>query len=1031
MPGDFSFTHSNGQGISIVVSSFEDRNLFLISNLEKIGHVVDLLFPRTAVPVQRNGAPEFETRNLFGPDTGIYDLLISRLARVFCSLRLDQKPVRFLLGLDWTGQDEVAFLSEVVDAVKTGLTRKSAFPVTVKPTERSRLDSELAQSSQYNELYSWQKDLKRDEFVLLDGPPYSNGSLHVGHAVNKILKDFIVKSRVLLGQTVDFRPGWDCHGLPIELAVRKNSNEKEASRIRELAQQHATNVINEHKSTFKKWGITADWNNPYCTYDSSYMANQLRIFGKIYDKGYVYREFKPVFWSPSSQSALAESELEYNDMHVSKAVYFSFPVINFDISAVGVTRWKRREPPLISAMIWTTTPWTLPLNDAISYNRELQYSLIQFKDNEKEPVEHYFLVCHDRLEFIQEQLQRPFNLISTFNGGVFKDIYYRSIMHNELALPFYHGDHVSSTMGTGLVHTSFAHGFDDYKLGLSTNSRVRSFVDSNGRYTRDLGTRLEGKHVLKEGQDEVLNMFKKNILRQEDLTHSYPYDWRTNQPVIIRSTRQWFIDVSEVGLRCVEQINKKNIPFHAGNHDLRATMTSFLLSRPDWCISRQRVWGVPIPALLDIHGSNHHTSAAFIHAVADQIHDDYNWYWNATEKQLVELLGNRDTNPEDVKKSTDIMDVWFDSGLVWHTLNGRVADVILEGRDQFRGWFTSLLLTSMIAEDRIPYKQVVVHGFTVDDNNKKMSKSKGNVINPTTITDGSLKSPAIGVDGLRLWVALYGSENPGDVRIGQSVLEDVKLRLKQVRLSFRFILGALEGYNGDTPTRLNYLDQYILKETGRLEKKIHLLYRDFEFRHGTNETLQFLRSPFSSTYINLVKDRLYCDRIGSSSHKAVQYTLNAVGNTFIRILSPIMPHLVSEYCSHHPLLKSNLSSSYRELLLRGEQDDYIYEPQLDEIIKLTQNLRKKITETEPAKKEYVLKFAKRDEELLSNVQKETFSVDSELVELLGVGSVLLEGSGVTELSEISGNLYVCKRCRKRNSEDGDRLCKRCSVVLGI
>ncbi|CAD5206451.1 unnamed protein product [Bursaphelenchus okinawaensis] len=1028
MLDDFSFTHSNGQNVSIVVSGFEDKNIFVISNLGKVGHVIDLYFPPSAVPVQRS--TDFETRNIFGPDTGVYDLFLSRLASSLCLCGFNQKPVRFLLGLDWPEGQDVEFLSEIVDAVENGLKGvflpKSRFPVAVKPTERSRIDGELASEADFNGLYGWQRELDRDEFVLLDGPPYANGSLHVGHAVNKILKDFIVKSQVFGGKKVLFNPGWDCHGLPIENVVRKTLKEKKPEKIRVLAHAHVKNIVNEHRSTFKRWAVTSDWDNPYLTYQPSYVANQLKVFAKIYDKGYVYRDFKPVYWSPSSFSALAESELEYNDKHVSKAVYFAFPVINFKLGDVGVTNWKRREPPLVSALIWTTTPWTLPLNDAVSYNNKLQYSLIQFKDNEKEPVEHYYIICNDLLPALTEVLNREYTVISTFDGSHLDNLYYRSIMYNEIAQPFHHGEHVSASMGTGLVHTCYAHGFDDYTVAIKKGFKVRCYVDDRGCYTRDVGTALEGKFVLKGGQDTVLEMFKKYIVHEQDFEHSYPYDWRTHKPIIIRSTRQWFLNVSNIGEQCVERIERENVNFGTGGHDFKSAMASFLLGRPDWCISRQRVWGVPIPALLD--RDQHHTSADFINTVADNVKGDYNWYWNASEQDLIQISGNRELDKDTVVKSTDIMDVWFDSGLSWHTLNGRKADVVLEGKDQFRGWFSSLLLTSMLAEDNIPYKRVLVHGFTVDKNNNKMSKSKGNVISPGVITDGNLKSGAIGADGLRLWVALYGSENPGDVKIGQVVLEEVKARLKQIRLLLRFILGSLEQYDCHAPEKLHYLDQYILKEAMSLETRVRQMYSNYEFRHAANDILQFVRNPYSTVYVNLLKDRLYCDKVGGASHQSAQYTLDKTGRILVALLSPLLPHLTAEYASYHPELSKDLAQSYRDLLTTRQTPVVDWSEDLDQVMELTQSLRKSITETSPAKTNYTLRLTESDRNLLRCVQSKQFSTDSELVELLGVGSVKIQEGDRSEISKDLEQLQVCSRCRKRNSESGE-LCQRCQSAM--
>uniref|UniRef100_A0A914Y9R3 isoleucine--tRNA ligase n=1 Tax=Panagrolaimus superbus TaxID=310955 RepID=A0A914Y9R3_9BILA len=427
------------------------------------------------------------------------------------------------------------------------------------------------------------------------------------------------------------------------------------------------------------------------------------------------------------------------------------------------------------------------------------------------PINEYYIVAENLIPSISQALQRPIKVLTIVDPSIFEDTFYRHCFYNNVASPLVSASHVSASIGTGLVHTSYAHGFDDYKIALSRNEKIECFVDEEGKYMRQMGYDLEGKDVITQGSKAVLQLLKKNVVHSYNYIHSYPYDWRTKKPVIIRSSKQWFIDVSTVSQKAVEFVDK-NLKI---DQNQKASLIAQLAHRPAWCISRQRAWGVPIPAIIDSQNEAH-INSKFIQTIAEKIREknDTDYWWKASMKELLEdskiqkSLNLSDAKIGEMQKGSDIMDVWVDSGVAWHTIGkDKVANCVSEGIDQFRGWFQSLILTSLAARDLPPYKQILVHGFSVDEKNRKMSKSIGNVIDPDSITDGTMNQKALGADGLRLWVALYGSEGTSDVKLGSQVLNELELKLKQIRNIYKFLLGALDGYHGDKPKQLRLLDK--------------------------------------------------------------------------------------------------------------------------------------------------------------------------------------------------------------------------------
>ncbi|KAM3721218.1 Isoleucine--tRNA ligase [Dirofilaria immitis] len=936
---DLSFDY-NGSRTRFNVVHFANISTIIISDTEKIGQIVHVIFPEAVITstLQPIHNIDYDTKVLLGPslislsllkllylamlaqNCCDFDLLLNRFVRILVehnkrnlmtiyhtkNLSKNCYPWKILFQIQFR-----QFASEN-GRVKCIFLPKTAFKKFIKPHERARLDSKLACLAKFEEFYEWQlKEPNRQffpVFELLDGPPYANGDVHVGHAVNKILKDFVVRSQIYSGKRVLFRPGWDCHGLPIELKVTRDNQQKETSciEIRKAARQIALHSIASQQNSFKRWAVTADWANPYYTMDKKYVANELRLFGELYDLKMIYRTFMPVYWSPSSFTALAESELDYKD-HDSTAIFYRYAIIN---SGLILSKCEKEERPTkLYALIWTTTPWTLPMNNAVAYKKDAIYAVVELlaEGHYRRPTRHLYIMAEDLINSFEKETKITTITLCTFVGIELEGLMYRNAMFSDLAQPFIEANHVTTAVGTGLVHISYAHGLNDFKIALKLGEKVRCFVDERGCYTRDLGHDLEGKNVLRDGNDAVLKMFGKNVIYAHQYKHQYPYDWRTKQPVIMRSSKQWFINVSQIGVEAARKIESEALSVGNSRSDKTEALLIQLKNRFAWCISRQRCWGTPIPAFYRIDGSII-VGKDIINAIAESI-EKYGteiwWERKAHDLFPAKLMHKYGIGAkEKLEKSRDILDVWMDSGVAWaSTRQGtEPVDLILEGLDQFRGWFQSLSLTSFALNNKLPYKRIYVHAFAVDENEQKMSKSMGNVVSPELITDGSLHAEPYGADGLRLWVAQYGCE--GDkARIGPSVMNEVKRNYTQLRTSFWFLLGAVNGYKGDIYCGEKfYIDRYILQELAKFTQRCLKNWNEYRFPLMVNEYMQFFQHPLNSPYISSVKNRLYCGML-SERHSA-QATLAKIGLNLAALLAPILPHLVTEFFMYHPCIEN-------------------------------------------------------------------------------------------------------------------------------
>ncbi|XP_074393143.1 isoleucine--tRNA ligase, mitochondrial [Zonotrichia albicollis] len=792
----------------------------------------------------------------------------------------------------------------------TVLLPRSRFPAQLPGRLQPETELKTQEKCGFSELYSWQRQRKtKQEFCLHDGPPYANGDPHVGHALNKILKDITNRFHVMRGYKVHYVPGWDCHGLPIELKALsevKGAENLSPMEIRQRARAFAERAIEKQKSAFIRWGVMADWANCYLTFDPKYEANQLRVFHKMYDKGLIYRDYKPVFWSPSTKTALAEAELEYNEQHVSRSVYLKFPLLKSPPKLASVIGGSSPA----SVLVWTTQPWTVPANQAVCYMPDSAYSIVKCTTTGQ-----HFILAADRVESTAAVLDTQFEVVSTCKGTDLAD---GSCAHPTIpgrVSPLLPANHVTMTKGTGLVHTAPAHGMEDYSVASHHQLPTDCLVDESGYFTEAAGPELKNKNVLEDGNEAVIKMLQAagSLLKEEKYVHSYPYDWRAKKPIIIRASKQWFVNTADVKAAAQDVLKKvKVIPTSAMNR-----MLEMLDRRTFWCISRQRCWGVPIPAFYQKSTGecliNSETITDVIKIVEQQGTDA--WWALPIEqllsKEAVAKAGGHDVS--DYVKGQDVLDIWFDSGTSWaHVLEGadQRADTYLEGKDQLGGWFQSSLLTSVAARKKAPYKTLVVHGFTVGEKGEKMSKSVGNVVDPDVVINGGedhTKDPPYGADVLRWWVA--ESNVFTEVMIGPLVLSAARDDINKLRNTLRFMLGNVEGFNPETdsipPAEMYIVDQYMLHLLHEYGSKVTEAYKQYDYSKVVRLLQSFCSRSLSNFYFSMIKDRLYCEEAKDPKRRSCQTVLAEALDIIIRSFAPILPHLAEEVFQYIPYKKNS------------------------------------------------------------------------------------------------------------------------------
>jgi isoleucyl-tRNA synthetase len=730
----------------------------------------------------------------------------------------------------------------------------------------------------------------RPKFVLVDGPPYANGVIHIGHSVNKVLKDVVVKSRTLDGYDSPYVPGWDCHGLPIEQQVEKKhgrvGQKLDADAFRKACREFAASQVDIQRADFQRLGVMGDWNDPYLTMASRFEAEQLRAFAAIIRRGHLVRGFKPVHWCLDCRSSLAEAEVEYEDRD-SPSVDVRYPVVDVHDAA---RRFHLTSDALANAAvaIWTTTPWTLPASQAVCLHPLYDYVLAEFDR----------AAGTDRL-IVAEALVEPFarrigatahRIVAKAGGTALEGLRLEHPFYDR-EVPVILGEHVTLDAGTGAVHTAPGHGADDYEMGRRYNLPIDNPVGNDGRFVP--GTPLfEGLGVF-EANPKIVETVKEagRLILHESYHHSYPHCWRHKSPVIFRATPQWFLSMEKAGLRRDALAGIKTVQWIPSWGEQR--ITSMIETRPDWCISRQRAWGVPLAMFLHKEtGEPHSQTPELLEQVADLVAEGGIEAWFALNPR--HLLGDEALVYE---KSPDVMDVWFDSGSVHHVLAEQrpglipfPADIYLEGSDQHRGWFHSSLLLSVAGRGVAPYRQVLTHGFTVDEKGRKMSKSLGNVVAPQKVVQ------TLGADVLRLWVA--ATDYSGEISVSDEILKRMSDSYRRMRNTVRFLLGNLSGFDPAADalpvSELVDLDRWALARAASLQEEVVEAYRKYEFHHIYQKVHNFCVVDLGAFWLDILKDRLYTTPAKGAARRSAQTAMYHIAEAMVRWLAPILSFTAEE-----------------------------------------------------------------------------------------------------------------------------------------
>lgn len=900
---------------------------------------------------------------------------------------------------------------------------------------RANLTSkELHLQKYWQEQKIYQKLLTKNKnatktFILHDGPPYANGDLHLGHALNKILKDIIVRYYNSNNYYAPYIPGWDTHGLPIETAVTNSGINRKTitvSNFRKQCQKYAELQVINQINQFKALGLLTDFANYYVTYDKKYEAEQIKVFAKMVEKKLVYRNLYPVYWSPSSESALAEAEVEYLTK-TSAAIYVAF-LLNDE---------KKMFKLPTSLVIWTTTPWTIPSNQLLAVNEQFTYSII--KTNQQQYIIAEPLVT----AFTKVNNITNFTIINTISG---KDLIGLTALHPlyKRKTPIVHGSHVTVNEGTGIVHTAPGFGEEDFELGLKHNIKILCPINDQGQFTAAINDEQLVNKFYDDTNKLIVERLKENgtLIGMKWFKHQYPHDWRTKKPVIYRATLQWFIAIEKIKPLLTKNINTVNfIPDWAKKRML--LMTS---NRYDWCISRQRAWGIPIPIfyteknqpIIDINLINH-----IANLFAE--HSSNIWF----EKEAKDLLPTNYQHPDSPNgifyKEQDIMDVWYDSGISHLAVikNNNLpwpVDLFLEGNDQFRGWFNSSLTTATITNDSSPYKNLLAHGFVTDAKGNKMSKSIGNVISVKSICDTN------GADILRLWVVSVDFTD--DTRIGTEILKQVSENYRKIRNIFRFLLGNcfdldIKTIDKQLPeTIINTLaevDQYILNKLNNLVIKINQYYQTYQFNGIYHLVLNFITNDLSAFYCDFTKDILYVNSKNDVRRKQVQTTMFLIVTTLIGLLAPILPHTTEE--AFHSLTKKDLTTANDSIHLKTFPQPWNLKKQTKLIEKWEYFIRFKNEVNkiiEQSKKEKLIKTALETTITINfkdNNNVITTIDEKELAQLLIVSETIVNHNPNIKndwMINVETKIGTkCPRCWLIVSETKGDVCNRCFEVLSL
>ncbi len=862
-------------------------------------------------------------------------------------------------------------------------------------------------------------------FTLHDGPPYANGNIHIGHALNKILKDVIVKSHYFRGEDVRFVPGWDCHGLPIEQQVEKKLGEKKASipitTIRRLCREHAEKFVGVQKEEFKALGIVADWENPYKTLKFPFEADIYRTLCDIAKKGLLLERSKPVYWSWAAKTALAEAEVEYQDKE-DYSIYVAFELNDEAKTKLAVDK--------AAMVIWTTTPWTLPSNVGISLNPEEEYVL----------TSEGLIVAKVRYEAMREEEVVSGNIVKTFASTELENLKAINPLNgrdSQIIL----GEHVLMDGGSGCVHTAPGHGEDDYRVGLKYDLEVVMPVDDGGLFDETVVREkllpnpesFVGMHIFKSNEP-ILELLGDALLKMSKFRHPYPFCWRTHKPVIYRATRQWFImmdkETEGTTLRENATKNMNGVKFFPESGINR--LGSMIENRPDWCISRQRDWGVPIAFFRDKTTDE----VIFDEKVLTHIADIFeakgsDAWWDLEVADLLAPDSGYDAN--NLEKVMDILDVWFDSGSTWKAVlesdqydaGDYPADMYLEGSDQHRGWFQSSLLISSAVNGIAPYKNVITHGFTMDKKGEKMSKSKGNVVAPNDI------AKQYGVEIMRLWVAMSDYQN--DQKISDEILKQVGEQYRKIRNTLRFLLANVDDLESIMIVdEMDTLDKWILKEAKAVFDEVDTHFKNYDFSKGLSALNHFITVELSGTYLDISKDRLYCNAKDDHLRRSAQSAMALMAQKILALTAPILTYTIDEVLEYAPkVIKDEAEDVF----------DLVYTPlenvEVDFDAEYFKEAREKFFE--------VVDALKKEKKIKSTLEIDLQTTSTKINALQGVDAI--DWFTVSDISDTEGDVLgsfsvgddsykilvgkqaKCPRCWKQTSVNEESLCARCAEVI--
>lgn len=885
-----------------------------------------------------------------------------------------------------------------------------------------------------NKVYEQRQKLNegKPSFVLHDGPPYANGNIHMGHAMNKISKDFIVRSKSMMGFRAPYVPGWDTHGLPIEQQLKKAGVDRKAlsvAEFREMCRQYALEQVDKQRKDFKRLGVAGEWDNPYLTLKPEYEAQQIRVFGKMAEKGLIYKGKKPVFWSWSSESALAEAEVEYHDV-TSPSAFYGEQVVD----GKGVLDENTY------MVVWTTTPWTIPASEGITIDATFDYAVVQHDDDERKYVLAADLVNADAELFGWNDVK----IVKTVKGAELENVLCQHPFYPERKLVTMLGDFVTTDTGTGLVHTAPGFGEDDFNIGVKYGLDVYVPVDDKGYMTEDTGEDFAGLFYEDANEVSLKKLEEAGVLlKQMDYEHSYPFDWRTKKPIIFRATPQWFASVDKIRDQILGAINEVQFFPDWGQKRLY----NMIRDRGDWVISRQRVWGVPLPIFYGEDGEAIMTKETIEHvAKLVEEHGSNIWFQREAKDLLPEGFTSEHSPNGKFTKETDIMDVWFDSGSSHQGVCAErdyltyPADLYLEGSDQYRGWFNSSLITSVAYSGHAPYKQILSQGFTLDGKGRKMSKSLGNTIVPSEVID------KMGAEIIRLWV--LSVDTSADVRVSMGSFQQIAESYRKFRNTVRFLLANTTDFDPAKDAvafdEMESIDKYMTVLVNKFTKEILDAYANYEFMEIYKKLINFITTDLSAFYMDVAKDVVYIEAPDSKKRRSMQTVLYDVVVRLTKLMTPILPHTTEEIWKY---LKED--EEYAQLSEMPEVKHFNNEEKLVDLWNRFMNLRSGVFKAlEEARNEKLIgkSFEAHVDLYVSNgVQADLDALNANVRQALIVSAL-----DVHPLSEAPENALkfndeyavvvehaegeVCPRCRMIKTDIGSdadlsTLCASCAEIV--